>query len=122
MARDVVPGWALFPLGLGVLLVGFNLFDKVMPTVGSESLEHRPGAWYTRKWSDTLVAAILLGNQDGVRVTVTVTLTVTVWTLALLAFGYPLLRRLCLGVARRAVGSHARLGASWRCCSPCPSC
>ena len=160
IARDVVPGWALFPVGLVVLLVGFNLFDKVMPTVGSESLEHRSGAWYTRKWpmfllgcgvclltlsvsvaltvlvplvakghvrranvlpyiaganittlADTLVASILLGNQDGVRVVVAVTLTVTVWTLVLLAFCYPLLRRLCLGVARRAVASPARLGA-----------
>ena len=160
IARDVAPGWALFPLGLVVLLVGFNLFDKVMPTVGSESLEHRPGGWYTRKWpmfflgcgvclltlsvsvaltvlvplvakghvrranvlpyiaganittlADTLVASILLGNQDGVRVVVAVTITVTVWTLVLLAFGYPLLRRSCLGVARRAVASPVRLGA-----------
>lgn len=160
IAREVIPGWGLFPLGLLVLLIGFNLFDKVMPTVGSESLEHRPGAWYTRKWpmfflgcgiclltlsvsvaltvlvplvakghirranvlpyiaganittlADTLVASLLLGNQDGVRVVVAVTLTVTVWTLVLLAVGYPLLRRLCLGVARRAVASPARLGA-----------
>ena len=31
--------------------------------------------------ADTLVAAILLGNQDAVRVVVAVTLSVTVWTL-----------------------------------------
>ncbi|MDP9387140.1 MAG: Rrf2 family transcriptional regulator [Actinomycetota bacterium] len=156
----VVPGWALFPVGLVVLLVGFSLFDRVMPSIGSESLEHRPGVWYTRKWpmfflgcgvclltlsvsvaltvlvplvakgyirranvlpyiaganittlADTLVAAILLGNQDGVRVVVAVTLSVTVWTVALLALFYPLLRRLCLGVARRALRSPARLAA-----------
>lgn len=160
VARTVVPGWALFPLGLGVLVIGFNMFDRVMPIVGSESLEHRPGAWYTRKWpmfllgcgvclltlsvsvaltvlvplvakghvrranvlpyiaganittlADTLVAAILLGNQDGVRVVVAVTLTVMVWTILLLAFCYPLVRRLCLGVARRVLASPVRLGA-----------
>jgi len=159
-ALAVLPGWMLFPVGLATLLVGFQLFDKVLPAVGSESLEHRSDAWYTKKWpmfllgcgvclltlsvsvaltvlvplvakgylrrantlpyiaganittlADTLVAAILLGNQDGVRVVVAVTLTVTLWTLFVLTFAYPLLRRVCLGAARRALVSRARLGA-----------
>lgn len=158
LARDVVPGWALFPLGVVVLLAGFQLFDRVLPAVGSERLEGRADAWYTRKWPmflagcvvclltlsvsvaltvlvplvakgylrrantlpyifganittlvDTLVAAILLGNQDAVRVVLAVTLTLTVWTLFLLAFAYPLIRRLCLGIARRALESRQRL-------------
>ena len=161
LARDALPGWLLFPVGLAVLLVGFRLFDKVLPTVGGEQLGHRPGAWYTRKWpmfllgcgvclltlsvsvsltvlvplvakgrlrrantlpyiaganvttlADTLVAAVLLGNQDGVRVVVAVTAAVTLWTLVLLTFCYPLLRRFCLGVARHALQSRARLAAS----------
>jgi sodium-dependent phosphate cotransporter len=161
LAREILAGWLLFPLGLGVLLVGFQLFDKVMPTIGSERLEHRPGAWYTRKWpmfllgcgvclltlsvsvsltvlvplvakgylrrantlpyiaganittlADTLVAAIILGNQDAVRVVVAVTLGVTAWTLLLLTFAYPVMRRFCLGVARRALQSPKWLLAS----------
>ncbi|MDP9071202.1 MAG: hypothetical protein M3N68_07930 [Actinomycetota bacterium] len=160
LARDLLPGWLLFPLGLAVLLVGFQLFDKVMPSVGGDQLEHRPDAWYSRKWpmfllgcgvclltlsvavaltvlvplvakgylrrantlpyiaganittlADTLVAAILLGNQDAVRVVVAVTLAVTAWTLAVLALGYPLLRRTCLGLATRALHSRTRLAA-----------
>ena len=160
LAKEVLPGEALFPLGVLVLLAGFRLFDLVMPSVGSERLEHRQDAWHTRKWPmfgaglavtlltlsvsvsltllvplvakgylrrantlpyiaganittlvDTLVAAILLGNQDAVRVVAAVTIAVTVWTVALLAFGYPLLRRACLGVARRAVQSPRRLAA-----------
>ncbi len=156
----VAPGWALFPVGVVVLLVGFQLFDRVLPSVGSEQLEHRADAWYTRKWpmflvgcsvtlltlsvavsltlmvplvakgylrrsnalpyiaganittlADTLVAAILTGNQDAVRVVVAVTLTVSIWTLVLLAFAYPLLRRVLLGLARRALESRARLAA-----------
>jgi Rrf2 family protein len=156
----VAPSWALFPVGLVTLLIGFQLFDKVLPTVGSESLEHRSDAWYTQKWpmfllgcgvclltlsvsvaltvlvplvakgylrrantlpyiaganittlADTLVAAILLGNQDGVRVVAAVTLSVTLWTLLILTFAYPLLRKVCLGLARRALMSRARLGA-----------
>ncbi|MGI9022593.1 MAG: hypothetical protein ACR2HV_05075, partial [Acidimicrobiales bacterium] len=151
LAADLLPRWMLFPVGLGVLLVGFQLFDKVMPAVGSEQLEDHPNAWYTRKWpmfllgcgvclltlsvsvaltllvplvakghlrrantipyimganittlADTLVAAVLLGNQVGVQVVVAVTISVTVWTLLLLTFAYPLLRRVCLGIARKA--------------------
>ena len=160
LAVDLLPGWMLFPLGLGTLLVGFWLFDKVLPSVGGEELEHRPEQWYEGKWpmfllgcgvclltlsvsvaltvlvplvakgqirrantlpyiaganittlADTLVAAILLGNQDAVRVVVAVTLAVTVWTLFLLTFCYPLVRRVCLGIARRALESRQRLVA-----------
>jgi hypothetical protein len=159
VAKDVLPGWGLFPLGLLVLLAGFQLFDRVLPAVGSERLEGGPDdAWHTRKWpmflvgcgvclltlsvsvaltvlvplvakgylrrantlpyiaganittlADTLVAAILLGNQDAVRVVLAVTLAVTVWTLLLLTFAYPLLRRVCLGFARHALDSPPRL-------------
>jgi hypothetical protein len=159
LAKDVLPGWGLFPLGVVVLLVGFQLFDRVLPTVGSDRLEGGPDdAWHTRKWpmffvgcgvclltlsvsvaltvlvplvakgylrrantlpyiaganittlADTLVAAILLGNQDAVRVVAAVTLAVTVWTVFLLAFAYPVLRRVCLGLARQALESRRRL-------------
>ena len=158
VVRDVAPDWLLFPIGLGLLLLGFQLFDRVLPTVGSEQLEHRPDAWYTRKWpmfllgcgvclltlsvsvsltvlvplvarghlrrantlpyiaganittlGDTLVAAILIGDQDAVRVVVAVTVSVTVWTVFLLAFAYGPLRRFCLGFARWALASRVRL-------------
>ncbi|HET9442942.1 MAG TPA: Rrf2 family transcriptional regulator [Acidimicrobiales bacterium] len=158
LGRQVLPDAALFPVGLVVLLVGFQLFDRVLPSVGSESLEDRPDAWYTRKWpmfllgcgvclltlsvsvamtvlvplvakghlrrantlpyiaganittlADTLVAAILLGNQDGVRVVAAVTLSVTVWTVLLIAGAYPVVREACLAAARLALQSRARL-------------
>jgi sodium-dependent phosphate cotransporter len=158
LGKDILPGWALFPAGLAVLLAGFAMFDRVLPAIGSEELEHRPEAWYTRKWPmfllgcgvclltlsvsvaltvlvplvakgylrrantlpyiaganittlvDTLVAAILLGNQDAVRVVVVVTISVTAWTLFLLTFCYPLLRRVCLGIARWFLVSRTRL-------------
>ena len=158
LLKDVLPGWTLFPIGLAVLLLGFSMFDRVLPAVSSERLEHRDDAWYTRKWpmflagcgvclltlsvsvaltvlvplvaagylrrantlpyiaganittlADTLVAAILLGNQEAVQVVVVVTLTVTVWTLIVLQFFYPVVRRTCLGVARFALRSPAHL-------------
>lgn len=157
----VAPDWAAFPIGLAVLLAGFSMFDRVLPTVTEQRLERPDDAnWYDRKWpmflagcgvclltlsvsvaltvlvplvargylrrantlpyiaganittlADTLVAAILLGNQDAVRVVVAVTVSVTAWTLLLLALGYPLLRRACLGLARRALLSRTRLAS-----------
>ena len=158
LLKDILPGWTLFPIGLAVLLLGFSMFDRVLPAVSSDRLAHRDDAWYTRKWpmflagcgvclltlsvsvaltvlvplvakgylrrantlpyiaganittlADTLVAAILLGNQEGVQVVVAVTLTVTVWTLIVLQFFYPAVRRGCLGVARLALRSPAHL-------------
>jgi sodium-dependent phosphate cotransporter len=158
IAKDLLPGWTLFPLGLLVLLAGFRLFDEVLPAVGSERLEHQGEQWYDRKWpmfaagcfvclltlsvsvaltvlvplvakgylrrantlpyvaganittlADTLVAAILLGDADAVRVVVAVTLAVTVWTLVLIGPAYPLVRRAVLGFARRALQTRERL-------------
>jgi solute carrier family 34 (sodium-dependent phosphate cotransporter) len=38
---EVLPGWTLFPIGIGVLLVAFSCIDRVLPTVDSERLEQR---------------------------------------------------------------------------------
>jgi len=160
VVKGVAPDWALFPVGLLLLLTGFSVFDRVLPAVGSEQLDQRENTWYTRKWpmflagcgvtlltlsvavsltvlvplvakgvlrrantipyimganittlADTLVAAIVIGNQDAVRVVVAVTIAVTVWTLLLLVTAYPLLRRLILGTARRILRSQTRLAA-----------
>lgn len=164
VVQAIAPDWALFPVGLVLLLAGFSVFDRVLPTVGSEQLDHRDNTWYTRKWpmflagcgvtlltlsvavsltvlvplvargvlrrantipyimganittlADTLVAAIVIGNQDAVRVVVAVTIAVTVWTLLLLVTAYPLLRRVILGVSRRVLQSQVRLAAFGAC-------
>lgn len=156
----VAPDWALFPVGVGLLLLGFQAIDRVLPAVGSERLEERRDGWTSRVWpmflagcgvtlltlsvsvsltllvplvakrhvrrsntlpyiaganittlADTLVAAVLLGDQDAVRVVVAVTSVVTVWTLLLLVVAYPLLRKVLLAVARRILASNRRLAA-----------
>ncbi|HXH59357.1 hypothetical protein [Iamia sp.] len=155
---DVAPGWTLFPLGLGILLLGFQAVDRALPVVHPDRLGDGAEGWYTRLWpmflvgcvvtlltlsvsvsltllvplvakghlrrantlpyiaganittlADTLVAAILIGNQEAVRVVVAVTAVVTVWTVFLLITAYPLLRRVLLGVARRILASNRRL-------------
>lgn len=158
LARELVPGWGLFPVGLGVLLVAFKVFDRVLPdlTDGRALGEH--GSRLTRPWAmfacggalalmtlsvsvaltvlvplvakgylkrhhtlpyiaganittlaDTLVLALLTGNPDATRVVLASTLGVTAWTLALLAFAFPVVRTLAMGVARSTVSSRSRL-------------
>lgn len=153
-----LPGWALFPAGVGVLLLGFAAFDRVLPAVSEHRLEERRDAWHERKWTmfavgcgvclltlsvsvaltvlvplvakgylrrantlpyiaganittlaDTLVAAVLLGNQDAVRVVVAITAGVSGWTLLVLLVAYPVVRRSCLSVASGALRSRTRL-------------
>ena len=36
LAKDNLPGWALFLAGIGTILVSFNLLDRVLPHVDSD--------------------------------------------------------------------------------------
>jgi hypothetical protein len=60
---------------------------------------------------DTLVAAILLGSLDAVRVVVAQVLVVAAVTLLLLVFAWRLVGRLALGVSDRALASRPRLAS-----------
>lgn len=160
LVSGILPAWSILPAGVLALLGGFQLFDRVLPTIGSHHLEERPDAWYDRKWpmfalglvatlatlsvavsltllvplvasgrvrrantlpyiaganittlADTLVAAILLGNQDAVRIVAALGLSVTLWTLLLLVVVYRPARRLLLGIAGHALVSSPRLAA-----------
>ncbi|CAN5793780.1 hypothetical protein BH20ACT4_BH20ACT4_03990 [soil metagenome] len=111
--------WPMFLVGCGVTLLTLSVavsLTLLVPLVAkgrlrrANTLPYIAGANITTL-ADTLVAAIVLGNQDGVRVVVAVTVTVTIWTLLLLTFAYPALRRVCLGIAQWALRSHKRLAA-----------
>ena len=109
----------MFLVGCGVALLTLSVsvaLTVLVPLVAKgylkkeDTLPYIAGANITTL-ADTLVAAILTGNQDAVRVVIAVTLAVTAWTLLLLAFAYPALRRVLLGVARHALISKTRLAA-----------
>jgi Na+/phosphate symporter len=109
--------WPMFLLGCGVCALTLSVsvaLTVLVPLVAkghlrrANTLPYIAGANITTL-IDTLVAAILLGNQDGVRVVVAVTGGVTVWTLFLLIACYPLVRRFALGVARWALTSKKHL-------------
>jgi solute carrier family 34 (sodium-dependent phosphate cotransporter) len=76
LAKDYLPGWALFPVGLGVLLLAFKAFDAALPQVDSERLEHRADAWYKKPWAMFLVGCgvALLTLSVSVALTVLVPL------------------------------------------------
>jgi Na+/phosphate symporter len=160
LVAGVAPTWTLFPIGLGLLVVGFNCFDRVLPVINPDDLGNNEVAWSTRLWPmflagcavttltlsvsvsltllvplvakghvrrsntlpyiaganittlvDTLVAAIIIGNQEAVRVVAAVTLVVSGVTVLVLLTAYPLLRRVMLAVARSVLASHRRLAA-----------
>jgi hypothetical protein len=59
--------------------------------------------------ADTLVAAVVLGNQDAVRVVLAEAGGVTVWTLVLLGLLYPQVKAFCLTVSDTVLASRGRL-------------
>jgi len=154
---DALPGWMLFPIGVGVLLGAFACVDRVLPAIESEQLERRAlsNQWvlfglgclvamltlsvsvaltvlvpivangYLKRedtipyiaganittLADTLVAAIVLGNADAVRVVLAEVIGVGVFTVVLLALAYPLIRRAAIGWAQLVLGRRRNLGA-----------
>ena len=162
IAKDLVPGWGLFPLGLAVLLVAFKAFDRALPDLSAERLEGgNASQWFRKPWgmfalgcgvalmtlsvsvaltllvplvakghlkrdetlpyiaganittlADTLVAAMLVSNPDAARVVLAEMVGVTAWTLVLIGFMYPAVRRTALRIARTVLSSRSRLAAS----------
>lgn len=160
LVAGIAPTWTLFPIGLGLLVVGFNCFDRVLPVISADELGNNEVGWSTRLWPmflagcavttltlsvsvsltllvplvakghvrrsntlpyiaganittlvDTLVAAVIIGNQEAVRVVAAVTLVVSGVTVLVLLTAYPLLRRVMLAIARSVLASHRRLAA-----------
>jgi solute carrier family 34 (sodium-dependent phosphate cotransporter) len=155
LLEDIVPGWALFPIGVVILLGAFACIDRVLPTVGSDrfSASRLTNPWvmfglgclvafltlsvsvaltllvplvangYLKRedtipyiaganittLADTLVAAVILGNPDAVRVVLAEVIGVSTVTIALLALAYPLVRRGSIAWARFTLTSRSHL-------------
>ena len=122
--------WVMF--GLGCLVAFLTLSVSValtllVPLVANgylkreDTIPYIAGANITTL-ADTLVAAVILGNPDAVRVVLAEVIGVSTFTVLLLAVAYPLVR------AARSVGPlHAdqpqpTWPASWPSSSPSPSC
>jgi len=112
--------WAMFALGCVVALMTLSVsvaLTILVPLVArghlkrEEALPYIAGANITTL-ADTLVAAMLVSNPDAARVVLAEMVGVTAWTLVLLGFLYPTVRRAALRIARTVLSSKARLALS----------
>lgn len=64
LADAVLPGWALFPLGVLVLLGAFKVVDSVLPSAGEGTVSRRSQRWLASPWTmfalGSLVALLTL--------------------------------------------------------------
>jgi hypothetical protein len=111
--------WVMF--GLGCLVAFLTLSVSValtllVPLVANgyvkreDTIPYIAGANITTL-ADTLVAAVLLGNADAVRVVLAEVAGVSIVTVALLALAYPLLRRGAIAWAHLVLDRRSHLAA-----------
>jgi solute carrier family 34 (sodium-dependent phosphate cotransporter) len=112
--------WAMFGLGCAVALMTLSVsvaLTILVPLVAKgrlkrdETLPYIAGANITTL-ADTLVAAMLVSNPDAARVVLAELVGVTAWTVVLIGFMYPAVRRSALRIAGATVASRSRLAVS----------
>jgi solute carrier family 34 (sodium-dependent phosphate cotransporter) len=72
LATTHLPGWALFVVGLATILVSFNLLDRVLPHVDSDSTASKRGAWLKHPWTMFLLGCAVATLTLSVSVALTV--------------------------------------------------
>ena len=70
--EGLLPGWALLPAGLGVLLVSFKLLDGVLPQVAGERAAEGHTSWLRRPWPMFLLGCLVATLTLSVSVALTV--------------------------------------------------
>jgi sodium-dependent phosphate cotransporter len=71
-AAGVLPGWALFLCGLVVILISFNLLDRVLPSVSSDATASKRAAWLKRPWTMFALGCLVATLTLSVSVALTV--------------------------------------------------
>jgi len=72
LAKSNVPGWLLFPIGLGVILVSFKFLDRVLPQIDSRRAGGRVERWVKRPWPMFLLGCLVALLTLSVSVAITV--------------------------------------------------
>jgi hypothetical protein len=72
LAERRLPGWGLFLLGLVTILVSFNLLDRVLPHVDSDSTASKRSAWLKHPWTMFLLGCLVATLTLSVSVALTV--------------------------------------------------
>jgi sodium-dependent phosphate cotransporter len=71
-AADALPGWGLFLLGIGTILVSFNLIDRVLPQVDSDSTASKRSSWLKHPWTMFALGCLVATLTLSVSVALTV--------------------------------------------------
>ncbi|MGZ5128357.1 MAG: hypothetical protein ACXWZU_02015 [Actinomycetota bacterium] len=72
LAETHLPGWALFLTGIGVILVSFNLIDRVLPQVSSDATASKRAGWLKRPWTMFALGCLVATLTLSVSVALTV--------------------------------------------------
>jgi Na+/phosphate symporter len=72
LAEQHLPGWALFLTGLGVILIAFNLIDRVLPQVSSDATASKRAAWLKNPWTMFALGCLVATLTLSVSVALTV--------------------------------------------------
>jgi solute carrier family 34 (sodium-dependent phosphate cotransporter) len=70
--EGLLPGWALLPAGLGVLLISFRLLDGVLPQVAGERAAEGHTSWLRKPWPMFLLGCLVATLTLSVSVALTV--------------------------------------------------
>ncbi len=71
-AEAHLPGWALFVVGIATILVSFNLIDRVLPQIDSDSTVSKRRTWLTHPWMMFFLGCIVATLTLSVSVALTV--------------------------------------------------
>src|SRR5207244_489532 len=71
LAKAHLPGWALFAVGIATILLAFQLIDRVLPEMNSDSASRR-SSWLKRPWTMFLLGCIVATLTLSVSVALTV--------------------------------------------------
>ncbi len=72
LAETHLPGWALFLTGIGVILISFNLIDRVLPQVSSDATASKRAAWLKHPWTMFALGCLVATLTLSVSVALTV--------------------------------------------------
>ena len=71
-AEEHLPGWALFVVGIATILVSFNLIDRILPQIDSDSTVSKRRTWLTHPWTMFFLGCIVATLTLSVSVALTV--------------------------------------------------
>ena len=73
-----LPGWAIFVVGLATILLSFNILDRVLPHVDSDSTVSKRRSWLKHPWTMFLLGCLVATLTLSVSVALTVLIPLAV--------------------------------------------